>query len=273
MMEVMKKVFFTLILLTTTIAAKAQGNYHDALISYYKVSTSALSGIEEKMSEVLKMLSDALITDYKGMTSEQLVNKYMKEKFMADMVDNCMMPVVKKYVTIAEINELTAALSTQAGKTYQGHYMQVNNNERMEKLGGEVAQTIIDGNTPKPVTVKSGIPQSYVNLYSQFYDLSWAQSMIGQMGSLSGDKQDSPEVQKIIKYMENNMRNITLNNSYGIITTDDMKFGIKLFKKEAYKHMMKATTEILQDPQSLGMGIVMAYMSWLKEQGVTSKSD
>lgn len=137
----------------------------------------------------------------------------------------------------------------------------------------EVAETIIGGKTPKPVAVKSGIPQSYVNLYEQFFKVSGLQSVVSEMGNVFGDKKDNPEAQKIMKYFEDNIQTIYLNQSYGIMTTDDLKFGTKLYKTEAWKHMMKSSTDMVQDPQSLGMGIVMAYISWLQEQGVKLNLD
>lgn len=269
----MKKVFITLVLLATTIAAQAQNNYHDALKAYVKSCPSALVGMDEKMGEALKLMNNEIITDYKGTTSEQLVNKYMKEQFFDDMIDKVMIPVVQKNATIAEIKELTAAMSTQAGRTFQEHQKKLNQNTGIEELSIEVMQTIMAGNTPKPVAVKSGIPQSYVNLYGQFFKVSDLQSMVGQMANMFGDKKDTPEVKKFTKFMEDNVQTIYLNQSYGIMTTDDLKFGTKVYKTEAWKHMMKSSTDMMQDPQSLGMGIVMAYISWLQEQGVKIKMD
>ncbi len=97
--------------------------------------------------------------------------------------------------------------------------------------------------------------------------------MVGQMANMFGDKKDTPEVKKFTKFMEDNVQTIYLNQSYGIMTTDDLKFGTKLNKTEAWKHMMKSSTDMMQDPQSLGMGIVMAYISWLQEQGVKLNLD
>ena len=270
----MKKVLFTLVLLATTFVAQAQNNYHDALKAYMKACPSAFVGMDEKMGEALKLVNEQLITDYNGMTSEQLVNKYLKEQFFDDMIDKALIPVVEKNATIAEINELTAAMSTPAGRTFQEHQKQMNSqNKVIEELCMDVMQDIIEGKNPKPVAVKSGIPQSYVNLYNQYFKVSGLQSMVGQMANMFGDKKDTPEVKKFTKFMEDNVQTIYLNQSYGIMTTDDLKFGTKLCQTEAWKHMMKSSTDMMQDPQSLGMGIVMAYISWLQEQGVKLNLD
>ena len=265
----MKKVFITLVLLAATFAAQAQNSYFDALKAYMQACPSALVGVGEKMGEALKLMNNEIIEDYNGTTSEQLVNKYMEEQFLDDMIDKVMIPVVQKNATIAEIKELTAAMSTQAGRTFQEHQKKLNQNTGIEELSIEVMQTIMAGNSPKPVAVKSGIPQSYVNLYGQFFKVSDLQSMVGQMANMFGDKKDTPEVKKFTKFMEDNVQTIYLNMSYGIMTADDLKFGTKVYKTEAWKHMMKSSTDMMQDPQSLGMGIVMAYISWLQEQGVT----
>lgn len=274
MMKMMKKVLFTVILLATTFAAQAQNNYHDAMKAYMKACPSALVGMDEKMGEALKLVNQNLIKDYNGMTSEQLVNKYMKDQFIDDMLTEMMIPVVEKNATIAEIKELTAAMSTPAGRTYQEHQKKLNSqNKVIEELCMEVMQDIMAGNSPKPVAVKSGIPQSYVNLYGQFFKLSELQSTIAPMANAFGDKKDTPEVKKFIKFMDDNVQTIYLNLSYGIMTTNDLKFGTKLYKTEAWKHMMKTTTDMMQDPQSTALKIVLAYMSWLQEQGVELKMD
>lgn len=274
MMKTMKKVLFTVILLATTFAAQAQNNYHDAMKAYMKACPSALVGMDEKMGEALKLVNQNLIKDYNGMTSEQLVNKYMKDQFIDDMLTEMMIPVVEKNATIAEIKELTAAMSTPAGRTYQEHQKKLNSqNKVIEELCMEVMQDIMAGNSPKPVAVKSGIPQSYVNLYGQFFKLSGLQSTIAPMANAFGDKKDTPEVKKFIKFMDDNVQTIYLNLSYGIMTTNDLKFGTKLYKTEAWKHMMKTTTDMMQDPQSTAMKIVLAYMRWLEAQGVKIKMD
>lgn len=274
MMKMMKKVLFTVILLATTFAAQAQNNYHDAMKAYMKACPSALVGMDEKMGEALKLVNQNLIKDYNGMTSEQLVNKYMKDQFIDDMLTEMMIPVVEKNATIAEIKELTAAMSTPAGRTYQEHQKKLNSqNKVIEELCMEVMQDIMAGNSPKPVAVKSGIPQSYVNLYGQFFKLSELQSTIAPMANAFGDKKDTPEVKKFIKFMDDNVQTIYLNLSYGIMTTNDLKFGTKLYKTEAWKHMMKTTTDMMQDPQSTALKIVLAYMRWLEAQGVKIKMD
>ena len=273
-MKTMKKVLFTVVLLATTIAAQAQNNYYDAMKAYMKACPSALVGMDEKMGEALKLVNQNLIKDYNGMTSEQLVNKYMKDQFIDDMLTEMMIPIVEKNATIAEIKELTAAMSTPAGRAYQEHQKKLNSqNKVIEELCMEVMQDIMAGNSPKPIAVKSGIPQSYVNLYGQFFKVSELQSTIAPMANAFGDKKDTPEVKKFIKYMEENVQTIYLNMSYGIMTTDDLKFGTKLYKTEAWKHMMKSTTDMMQDSQSTALKIVLAYMRWLEAQGVKIKMD
>ena len=274
MMKTMKKVLFTMVLLATTFVAQAQNSYFDALKAYMQACPSALVGMDEKMGEALKLINQNLITDYNGMTSEQLVNKYMKDQFIDDMLTEMMIPVVEKNATIAEIKEVTAAMSTPAGRTYQEHQKKLNSQSKViEELSMEVMQDIMAGNSPKPVAVKSGIPQSYVNLYGQFFKVSELQSTIAPMANAFGDKKDTPEVKKFIKYMEDNVHTIYLNMSYGIMTTDDLKFGTKLYKTEAWKHMMKSTTDMMQDSQSTALKIVLAYIRWLEAQGVKLKMD
>ena len=67
------------------------------------------------------------------------------------------------------------------------------------------------------------------------------------------------------------MQTIYLNMSYGIMTTDDLKFGIKMFQTDAWKHIMQSQNKLMSDAQNLGMTIMTSYVLWLTGQDVELK--
>ena len=67
------------------------------------------------------------------------------------------------------------------------------------------------------------------------------------------------------------MQTIYLNGSYGTMTMDDLKFGIKMFQTDAWKHIMQATAKMMSDPQKSGMAIMTSYVFWLTGQDVELK--
>jgi len=260
---------FVLALLAVSMTATAQDDMKTVLLEYVKACPSALSGMDEQMGEALKMINQELIKEYNGKTSEELVSDYMENHFLNDMVENAMAPIVTEFVTVDEVKQLATAMKSPEGQTFQQHQKQINEkNSDFEKLCTTVMETILAGEEPEDIQPDPACPQTYINSYYKFYDLSNLNSMVGQLSAMFGDKKDDPNVKKYIDYLTKNMRTLYLNQSYGIMTTDDLKFGVKVYQTDAWQHMMQASTKMVGDPQKLGMGIIMGYILWLQEQGV-----
>ena len=124
---------------------------------------------------------------------------------------------------------------------------------------------------PEDIKPDPSCPKTYISMFYKYFELSNLASVVDQMGNMFGDKKDDPKVIKFMTYLKKNIRTIYLNNSYGTMTMDDLKFGMKVYQTDAWKHMMQAQSKMVSDPQKLGMGIVMGYILWLTEQGVEIK--
>lgn len=262
------KQLFLLAFLAVSMTATAQDDMNAVLIDYVKACPSALVGMDDKMGEALKMINQQLIQEYNGKTSEELVSDYMENHFLNDMVENVMVPAVTEFATVDEVKQLAAAMKSPEGQTFQQHQKQMNENSDFEKLGTSIMETIIAGVEPEDIQPAPSCPQSYIDTYYKFYDLSNLNSMVNQLSAMFGDKKDDPDVKKFVDYLTKNMRTIYLNQSYGIMTTDDLKFGLKVYQTDAWQHMTQASAKMVSDPQKLGMGIIMGYILWLQEQGV-----
>ena len=75
-------------------------------------------------------------------------------------------------------------------------------------------------------------------------------------------------MEKIKGYLSSNLCTVLLNESYGILTEEDMKFGLELGKKQAWQDVMKGAASLMSHSQEMGMNVVMNYVTWLQDQGV-----
>ena len=267
------KQLFVLAFLVVSMTVAAQDEMTRALLDYVKACPSATTGmgVDGNMSEALKMVNQELIQEYNGKTSEELVSDYMKNHLLNDMVEKVMAPAIKEFVTVNEVKQLTAAMSSPEGKLFQQHQKKINESTNFEKVGESIMKSILDDKELNDIKPDPACPKLYISTFYKYYELSNLGSIIDQIGGLFGDKKDDPKVIKYMDYLKKNMATIYLNNYYGTMTMDDLKFGMKVYQTDAWKHMMQAQSKMVSDPQKLGMGIVMSYINWLTEQGVEIK--
>ena len=62
---------------------------------------------------------------------------------------------------------------------------------------------------------------------------------------------------KIKNYLSDNLNTMMLNESYGIMTEEDLKYGIELSKTQAWQSQMKFTSYTMSHAQEMGMSILM----------------
>ena len=262
---------FVLALLAVSMTAAAQDEMTKAVMDYVKACPSAMVGLDGKMAETLKLVNQELIKNYNGKTSEELVNNYMTNLFLNDMVEGVWIPAMQGFVTVDELKQLTAVMSSREGKLFQEHQKKLNESANFEEIGKRIMETIIAGQEPEDAKVNPSCPKSYVSTFNKYYELSDLGSIVDQMGNMFGDKKDDPRVKKYLAYMKKNILTLYLNSSYGTMTMDDLKFGIKMFQTDAWKHIMQSQNKLMSDAQNLGMTIMTSYVFWLTGQDVELK--
>ncbi|MBO4822587.1 MAG: hypothetical protein J5548_14115 [Prevotella sp.] len=264
------KSLFILLLLSVSMAATAQTTMKEAFKAYIKTNPSFTNMSPETMGNALEAMNLGLMKNYEEAKSKELVNKYLEESFMDDLVD-AMLPFMEEYVSVDEIKELTDIFSSGQGKTFQEHWGKINGTgSKFEQLGIEIAQKVMSGEEPTPVQAVT-CPESYKNLFQQFYKESGQEGLLtsafnGLTESFSDDQKSMME--KIKGYLSSNLCTVLLNESYGILTEEDMKFGLELGKKQAWQDVMKGAASLMSHSQEMGMNVVMNYVTWLQDQGV-----
>ena len=91
------------------------------------------------------------------------------------------------------------------------------------------------------------------------------------MQSMSSLADANPEGKKWFDqfqtYLNENMPTLYLNEFYGTMTVDDLKFGTKLNNTQAWKDFNKGAKDMMSHSTELGMSIVTNYLTWLSNQG------
>lgn len=256
----------------------AQESYKESLKAYYEACPAASLNMDEgTMSSALLELNKTIIPTYSEQQSKVLVKEYIESgALMSAVVDLVIEPVMKKYVTEAELNQLTKAMLTPEGKVYQHHLKQMNDvtMKEMETLGASIMVDIINGHTPADVVPNSKCPIGYAEKFYQYYDNSGLDNLILQMingvkGTATAGTQGYFD--QFTVYMKRNMKTIYLNNAFQHLTVVDLDFANEMTKTAAYKHSVEAAAEVSSNLVSHGMAIVMNYISWLEQQGINPK--
>lgn len=224
----------------------------------------------ETMRSALELMNAGIMKNFEEAKSKELVDKYLKGSFMDDMVD-ALLPFMEEKLNVNEVKELTAIMQTERGKSYQEHSAKVNENMgKFQQMGVEIAQKVIGGEEPTAVQ-PIDCPDSYKQLFEQYYKASGQEGLLKSMFEGLNDSmtdEQKPKMEKVMNYLSSNLCTMLLNESYGSLTEDDMRFGIELGQTPAWQNQMEAVSSIMSNAQEVGMSIVMKYLTWLQDQGV-----
>ena len=265
------KSFLLILFMATSMVAHAQTTLRDAFKAFVEACPSATNMTPETMGPALKQMNISVMANYDEEKSNQLVEKYLNEKLLDHIID-AMLPYLEKYVTAEDLKLLTEQMQTPQGQLFQAHQSAFNAKfNQFTQLGKDLAAKIISGETPAPIEPVA-CPDSYKQLFLQYFEESnLMDSMSPFFDSIGGAQLNDTQkemMNKMKQYFSDNMSTIYLNESYGTMTEDDLRFGLQYYKSNAWKNEMKAMGESMSHAQEMGMGVVMSYLNWLKGQGV-----
>lgn len=223
--------------------------------------------------------------------SEQVINQYASQ-FHIDLISVFFVPSMKTKVTERELKLYTEKISTPSGKLFMEHNKQAGQiatlalmGKMFSKLDDEkFKENLREGKLDmEAVKQNPEIPDEYVDGFNAYYGgTATFSKLIDEMSSVHPTLQNATgkerELQlKMIDYLKNNMSVIMLNSCYGILTTDDLKFGI-----EINPLMMKITDGMsdvfskLKDQNTMqmrGVELILKYVIWLQSQNIPLKAD
>lgn len=263
---------------------KVQDSYREAFEACLATNPSAASFEDAgmQMKELYEYINKMALKNYSDAKSEELIEKYMKERFEEDMKTNVMLPSFKRNITEAELREVTKELSTPEGQQFvKANDDLFKNPQSLAKFMGEfirVGMEVAEGKTPDPVKADKKIPNSYVALWDKFYEESSLTNLLESIIALKGASITNGVEQeiwpKVSQYLRDNFKVIYMNMAFDNMPENLLRYGVKVASMPSYKHMVAATQDMMSgDMQQLGMKFVEGYAEWLDQQDVEIKDD
>ncbi|MBQ8051560.1 MAG: DUF2059 domain-containing protein [Bacteroidaceae bacterium] len=257
------------LLLAVSLPLGAQNSYSRALTRYVRSNRMACVVPPESLRKNLTELTDRALKDKKGFATATLVDYYMREQFMPDMVQFALLPAYSKHVVESELNQLSKLYETPAGKAFVAHMLEWQ--KRMDPVVGELlswqAEEMDQGNELLPIDPDPGCPKEYIDLYYTYYDLARPNAALNAMEQSETYRMGNDELRKIfdtmLPYLRANLRIISLNMAYGVLTEDDLRFGKKVASTEAYQRATDASVEAACTMQTANRLLYMKYLDWL----------
>lgn len=201
----------------------------------------------------------------KGYTAESMADKYIKERFAQDFAAIISPYIMEKNVTVTEIEELSDMLESSEGRLATEHSQKMASDENMADMMAIIVKDVVSIMT-KGTYVKTLVKASDERrlLFKSYYQSSGIDKMFPPLikAQLKGKAPDTV-IEKVEKYLQDNMPNLVLNASEGIMTDDDLRFYKKICDKPQYMKMIDGVTEAISNPEQLGVGMVTRYIVWI----------
>lgn len=258
------KLFLAAALLVCSQALSAQTTVTQAT-ERYLVANGQIGSMSNSMKPLLVNLTGLMqITVPDGYTTESLVEKYIGERFIHDISASVAPYIIDQNVTAEEINVLSDMLETSEGKTATINSQRLNSDENLADMMAIVERditTLMSGGKPEKTPVRASAGRK--SLFMAYYNSCGIDKMIPSLikAQLAGKASDET-IAKIESYFNENMSNLLLNASEGIMTDNDLRFYQRLCAKPQYVKMIDGTANAISDPMKLGMSIVTKYKTW-----------
>lgn len=271
-----RRIISMMLLMAVAMSAAGQEKeaYKKALKGYLDATPATTASWKgENFANIYGQLNRNLMTDYDEVKSKRLIERYQSEQMMDDMVEVLSTLYQSNDITIDDLTILTNTFQTPEGQVYQQHLKKLND-KSLETFytfgmltGQMVGQPNFSVDNLQDLKVEDNIPSEYREKFDKFYVSSNLSR--GIESSLSALQQQIGK--GVTDYMTRNLKALYINEAYGVITMDDMDFGIKLGEIPSYTKQAKLMENMSETIQSVGMTVVAAYMNWLRSQGVRLK--
>lgn len=271
----------TLMVTIVSVSGFAQDSYREALKENLFINNNV-----DKLKDVFININKSLFE--KNDNVELLTERYIQEALVEHFVD-VVEPIMKeRNVTEADLRAVNAMLSTPEGQTFLSHDEEWNAKFKnaLHELMPSFEEDSLAENVGE-ITVNPGIDAAYA---AKFNDMMEAcgikQKMLSFMDGLfpsysfeGYDELDkSNEIREMInnikKWVDDNLATVALNNAYGILTPDDLDFGVKLYTNESHRKITDLSDMNYHGLMGKTADIMIKYIEWMESQGaqVTEKA-
>ena len=255
----------TLMVTIVSVSGFAQDSYREALKENLLINNNV-----DKLKDVFININESLFE--KNDNVELLTERYIQEALVEHFVD-VVEPIMKE---------------PPEGQTFLSHDEEWNAKFKnaLHELMPSFEEDSLAENVGE-ITVNPGIDAAYA---AKFNDMMEAcgikQKMLSFMDGLFpsysfegyDELDESNEIREMInnikKWVDDNLATVALNNAYGILTPDDLDFGVKLYTNESHRKITDLSDMNFHGLMSKTADIMIKYIEWMESQGaqVTEKA-
>lgn len=253
----------TVLVAIVAISGYAQDSYREALKTFFSLE---VINVNSRMKTSLLEMNKTLFMQSDNVDLETLTERYLKEGF-AEQMSVMAEPLMKeRNITEADLRTVISLLSTPEGKTFLAHQ-----GEWSTQYADQLRNSFENENVEK-IPVKPDIDAEYVAKFQKMWALSGIHEKT--MGFFDGFFPDEmiggiEDFGRMKTFINDNLGTVALNGAYGLLTLDDLDYGMKLFSNESYR---KTSDASMIDKNFLGgmekiADWMMGYIDWMESQG------
>ena len=275
------RLLMTLMVATASFSGFAQDSYREALKENLLINNNF-----DQLKDVFININESLFE--KNDNVELLTERYIQEALVEHFVD-VVEPIMKEHnVTEADLRTVNALLSTPRGQAFLSHdeVWDTKFKNALFELVPSFEEDSVAENVEK-ITVNPGIDAEYAAKFNEMMEASEIkQKMLSFMDGLfprhsfeGYEDLDEPDEIKemfnyIKKWVDDNLTTVALNSAYGILTPDDLDFGVKLFSSSPHRKITDMSGMSFLSLMGKSSDIMMKYIDWMESQGaqVTEKA-
>lgn len=260
------KFFLTATLMVCSLVLSAQTTVTKA-VERYLVANGQSESMGASLKPLLAQIPSMIeLTIPNGYTAGSLAQKYVDERLVGDLSSAISPFVIEQDVTAEDINVLSDMLESPEGKVATANSQRLNSEECLADMMAIVQKdmmTLVAGGTPDKTPTKASAARKA--LFMAYYNSCGIDKLIPNMLKAQLAGQASNEMMaKVESYFNENMPNLMLNASEGVMTDNDLRFYQKLCAKPQYTKMIDGIAKAIGNPQQLGLSIITKYNIWVK---------
>ncbi len=264
----------TLMVTIVSVSGFAQDSYREALKENLLINNNV-----DKLKDVFININESLFE--KNDNVELLTERYIQEALVEHVVDVVETIMKERNVTEADLRAVTALISTPEGQTFLSHDEEWNAKFKnaLHELMPSFEEDSVAENVGE-ITVNPGIDAAYAAKFNDMMEACGIKQkmlsfMDGLFPSYSFEGYDgldeSNEIREMInnikKWVDDNLATVALNNAYGILTTDDLDFGVKLYTNESHRKITDMSDINFRSIMGKISEVKLKYIEWMESHG------
>ena len=214
------------------------------------------------------MRDDYIATAKNGLTTKEAeakVDEYLAGQAITDFADVAS-TYYDSFFTDNDIDYLAEQFGSDEGKSAVANSAKVYN-----AIGAFVNQALTGKSIPRIATKEC--PEEYEKKFAEYYRIANADSilnsMISQFETVAKLSKNSPIDEKTWPFYKNLAKGlfpqIMLNETYGIMTMEDMDFYIATLSSESGKKLKQGDLEMLNDAIKVRLKLNQKFSAWMSQ--------